>query len=205
MDRFPWEARDAPSPSGRDSKLDALTTSPLSPDRHLRGRLRNAERSFRGSRATATCSAECPLRVAPARTIASSERRGARSAVLAAPRATSPWRSKNSRCAVPVHEDDDRGLRRGSPPLVAPFDEERPAAAADFPVPRVLTQSVQVRVPVGSAEAHHRSLGVWAGGRSCCAWPGKRRVRVPTLMHQRRIGRSSSRNAWTSDANAGGC
>ena len=37
----------APSPSGRDSKPDALTTSPSGPDRQWRGALLNAERSFR--------------------------------------------------------------------------------------------------------------------------------------------------------------
>ena len=38
---------DAPSPSGHDSKLDALTTSPSGPDRRWRGELLNAEPSFR--------------------------------------------------------------------------------------------------------------------------------------------------------------
>src|SRR5262249_27939642 len=36
----------APSPSGRDLKPDAVTTSPSGPDRQWRGALLNAERSF---------------------------------------------------------------------------------------------------------------------------------------------------------------
>ena len=45
--RLACGSTDAPSPSGRDSKLDALTTSPLGPDRRWRGELLNAEPSFR--------------------------------------------------------------------------------------------------------------------------------------------------------------
>jgi hypothetical protein len=73
---------------------------------------------------------------------------------------------------------------RGRQPVPAPVNEERRAGAAVFPLPRSSRNLYKYGYPVGSAEGHHRSRG--AGGRSCCAWPGKRRVRVPTLMPWRR-------------------
>jgi hypothetical protein len=48
-------------------------------------------------------------------------------------------------------------------PVSAPVDEERRARHGGLPAPTVLTQSVQVRIPVGSAEGHHLSRGCVRG------------------------------------------